>query len=818
VRVSVVIVNYQGVEDTLRCIEGFAGIDWPRQDLQLVVVDNASGGGEAERIRVAHPEVTVVDAGGNLGFAGGCNLGVRKSTGDVIAFVNNDAKPDPGFVRESVRLLAANGDIGAVATKVLDWEGGRIDFVDAGMSWYGQAFKLHVGAQDTGEFDVERDVLFGTGSALVVRRTAFEIIGGFDESFFMFFEDVDLGWRMWLAGYRVRFVPAAVTYHRHHASMSAVGSWREHYLLERNALAMIYKNYDDENLAAFLPGALALTARRGVVRSGRDPHELDLAHGNAPGEPGETSVSKSLLASLYALDAFGADLPRLAEARAAVQALRRRPDREIVGLFRTPMQDNMSEAAFTGVHRGIAKVLGIESHLHRRLKILVATGDAVTARMAGPAIRAWHIAETLSHEHEVVLASTVACDVPDPRFKTKQVNAADIVGLEAWADVIVFQGYLMHEHPVLRSSGKILVVDIYDPFHLEQLEQARDLGEEKRRDVVASATGVLNEQLARGDFFMCASEKQRDFWLGQLSALGRVNPEVYDQDESLGSLISVVPFGVENSPPVKTAAGMRGVIDGIGDGDKIVLWGGGIYNWFDPLTLIRAIDVVRESMPEIRLVFMGVKHPNPAVPKMRMASTAEQLADSLGLTGKHVFFNHGWVPYRERQNFLLEANVGVSTHLDHVETAFSFRTRMLDYMWASLPIVCTTGDSLAELVDRHDLGATVAPGDVDALAQALLNVLGDPERSERHRRNIAVIAATYRWQQTLAPLVAFCRKPLRAADLRTRAVAGTVRVVEPRWGGLRGDAGLLLAYLRAGGPRLLLLKASQRLRRVLGMR
>src|SRR3954452_21143707 len=217
----------------------------------------------------------------------------------------------------------------------------------------------------------------------------------------------------------------------------------------------------------------------------------------------------------------------------------------------------------------------------------------------------------------------------------------------------------MEEFPVLKSSRKPVVVDMYDPFHLEQLEQARDLSEQGRRDTVQSATAVLNEQILRGDFFLCASEKQRDFWLGQMAGLGRVNPVVYDRDETLGSLISVVPFGVEDEPPVATRRAVKGVIPGIAEDDKVVLWGGGIYNWFDPLTLIRAMAVVAERVPTARLLFMGVKHPNPEVPQMRMAVEAEQLAADLGLLGSVVVFNHDWVPYEERHNFLLESDIGV---------------------------------------------------------------------------------------------------------------------------------------------------------------
>ena len=814
----VVIVNYNGAADTVACLDAFRHVVWPSGRPEVVVVDNASSGDDVDVIRAAHPDVEVVSSPRNVGFAAGCNLGAARSSAGVLAFVNNDAKPAPGFLVEATQVLFSRGDIGAVATKVLDEAGELIDFVDAGQSWYGQAFKLHVGEPDQASLDVERDVLFGTGSALVVRKAVFDEVGGFDPAYFMFFEDVDLGWRIWLAGYRVRYAPGAVTYHKHHASMSSIGSWREQYLLERNALWTIYKNYDDENLARVLPGAIALSVRRGVELSGADPTALDLEHGNVAGEPATAEVHRSLLASTFAVDAFASSLGRLAGERARIQAGRRRPDTEILRLFRSPFQANIPQPGFTEALEGVTEAFGVRSVFSRRSKIVVATGDTVADRMAGPAIRAWHIAEALSAEHDVRLVTTSDCDLTDPRFEISHVNALDMVQMERWADVIVFQGYLMHEHPCLRHSQKVVVVDVYDPFHLEQLEQARDLGEEARRHVVASATGVLNEQLERGDFFMCASDKQRDFWLGQLAALGRVNPAVYDDDESLGSFISVVPFGVGNAPPRKTAPGMRGVIDGIGETDKIVLWGGGIYNWFDPITLIRAIDRARDRVPDIRLVFMGVKHPNPAVPEMRMAVDAERVADELGLLGTHVFFNRQWVAYKNRQNFLLEADIGVSTHLDHVETAFSFRTRILDYLWATLPIVCTQGDSLATLVHERDLGATVPPLDVDALADAMVGILTDPEAVARHKANIVQVAEAYRWELTLAPLVEFCRRPRRAADVSTGPLpeaTGRVAVHEPRWGGVTGDVRLVGQYLREGGGRLLVHKMRQRSVRML---
>jgi glycosyltransferase involved in cell wall biosynthesis len=373
-------------------------------------------------------------------------------------------------------------------------------------------------------------------------------------------------------------------------------------------------------------------------------------------------------------------------------------------------------------------------------------------------------------------------------------------------------------------SDRVFVADIYDPRHLEQLEQSRDGGEHRRRMGVRHATAVLNDQLLRGDFLLCASEKQRDLWLGQLGALGRVNTATYDADPDLRALLTVAPFGIEDQPPVRTGPGIRGVVPGVGPDDQVVLWGGGIYNWFDPLTLVRAVDRVRHHHPRLRLVFMGMRHPNPDVPEMRMAVATRALSDELGLTGTHVFFNEGWVPYDERQNHLLDADIAVSTHYQHVETAFSFRTRILDYLWASLPVVCTEGDALADLVAREGLGITVPPEDVDALADALSALLGDQARADRCRHEIARVADDLRWARVLEPLVAFCRDPRRAPDHMQRLVDPTHPDVPlllrggPAGRGpsvLTRDLALLRRHLAEGGPRLAVERLGARARRLL---
>ena len=224
----------------------------------------------------------------------------------------------------------------------------------------------------------------------------------------------------------------------------------------------------------------------------------------------------------------------------------------------------------------------------------------------------------------------------------------------------------------------------------------------------------------------------------------------------------------------------------------------------------------------MRLFFLGLRHPNPDVPEMRMAVATRELSEQLGLTGSHVFFNEDWVAYEDRQNYLLESDVGVSTHLDHVETAFSFRTRILDYLWARLPVVATGGDALAELIDTRILGITVPPGDVEALEEALFRVLDDEEFAVLCRKNIDGVAGEFTWTKVLDPLIRFCREPQRAPDLAAtepevlREQMPT-RLREPRIlrsgvAHLRRDAALAREYFRAGGLRMVVSKALSRLR------
>ena len=377
--------------------------------------------------------------------------------------------------------------------------------------------------------------------------------------------------------------------------------------------------------------------------------------------------------------------------------------------------------------------------------------------MAGPGIRYYQFARELSKTHDVTLVVPNRDSRLDEDFAvvaTPDFGFGSFRALARQADVVVAQ----HLGPITTTYLSRLdaktIYDLYVPSATENLPlHAGEGGRSSyRRLAYGSNAATQRLALAAGDAFICASERQRDLWLGTLSALGRIELDRFAADPSLRDLIDVVPFGTEAEAPRQTRRVLKGVVDGIGEQDKVLLWGGGIFNWFDPLTAIRAMKHVAASREDVKLFFLGVRHPNPVVGTTRMASEAMTLSDSLGLTGRQVFFNDEWVPYHERQNYFLEADIGVSAHFDTVETRFAFRTRLLDYFWAGLPCVVTQGDVLGDLVAERALGRTVGFEDVDGWVEAIVSLVDDPAACEAARERVREVRGAFLWPRVVENL------------------------------------------------------------------
>jgi glycosyltransferase involved in cell wall biosynthesis len=391
--------------------------------------------------------------------------------------------------------------------------------------------------------------------------------------------------------------------------------------------------------------------------------------------------------------------------------------------------------------------------------VLFLTSDPVGSEMGGNAIRAHELARMVGRHAPTVLAGPAGEGAPPDGVATEPFDPARPEALRPLidaADVIVTPPQGAVTTSWLRRSKAVLVYDLYDPGALEALEIHAGASPVRRRFWTMLAVDHLLDALHLGNHFICATERQRDLWLGAMVATRLLTPPAYDADPTLRSVIDVVPFGMPENPPEPTdAGGVRARFPQIRDDAEIVLWNGGIWNWLDPETAVHAVALLARRRPRLRLVFMG--RPPLGETDARAARAARDVASKAGLLDRIVFFNDAWVPYAQRSAWLLDANCALSTHLDHLETRFAFRTRLLDCLWARVPVVCTEGDELAERILGSDLGAVAPPGDAAALASALERVLDRGKAS--YAAALAGAASELSWPAVAGPLIRYVMQP-----------------------------------------------------------
>jgi GT2 family glycosyltransferase len=421
--VSVVVLNYNGRQHLEPCFESLLALDYPSDRLELVCVDNGSTDGSVELMRERFPQVRLVETGTNLGFAGGNNAGARAAQGGIVAFLNNDTRVPSNWLRPLVRPLAEEPDLACTGSKIVSWDGRLLEFCGGAVNFLGYGFQEGFGSLYPKDCRQQREVLFVCGGAMAIRRDLFLEVGGFDEDFFAFYEDSDLGWRLWILGYRVLSVPGSVVYHRHHGTVSSVADWKRRFLYERNALFSIVKNYEEENLARVLPVALMLLLKRARYMTGADAEEYRIAPERAdapayslrepenpwtlsyyvretvrtlfkdgPGvlatrtreelkrrlgkseplyppkqidrppatDPGFEQVPRAAIAHLLAGDDLIRYWPRLMEKRAWIQARRRRSDGEIFRLFGRPLQLSFLEDEYEAAQGLLVRAFGLD--------------------------------------------------------------------------------------------------------------------------------------------------------------------------------------------------------------------------------------------------------------------------------------------------------------------------------------------------------------------------------------------------------------------------------------------------------------------------
>jgi GT2 family glycosyltransferase len=249
--VSVIVVNWNGLSWLADCLGSLRVQTCP--SYEVILVDNASSDGSVDYVRQRFPEVQVVALEENRGFAGGNNAGAAVASGRFLAFLNNDAVAEPGWL-EALRqsLLAAARPALATSLVVFADDPGVVDSAGDGWLRVGTGFK-HGHGQPAENYRRAGEVFGACGAACMIRRHAFLELGGFDESFFLVFEDVDLSFRARLSGHTCYFVPSAVVRHAGSASLGRSSATSVYYG-QRNVEWVFWKNTPTPLLLRSLPG------------------------------------------------------------------------------------------------------------------------------------------------------------------------------------------------------------------------------------------------------------------------------------------------------------------------------------------------------------------------------------------------------------------------------------------------------------------------------------------------------------------------------------------------------------------------------------
>ena len=390
-------------------------------------------------------------------------------------------------------------------------------------------------------------------------------------------------------------------------------------------------------------------------------------------------------------------------------------------------------------------------------RIALLPSEPLRARMAGIGLRYLELARRLPRPglEVVVLTPGEPAEVPvlpggtpSCGAQVRRFERGRLAELVADCDAAVAQGQLANDL-LLECRALPVAIDLYDPWLIENLHYRETLGLDPYRN--DHATWVL--QMSRGDFFLCSSEEQRCFYLGFLAALGRLNPRRIEMDPTLDGLIAPVPFGVPDELPPH-----QPVLPERRDGGRRLLFGG-LYDWYDPFTLLEALARL-EALPWTLLL---VENPNPASTPQRRFAEVRAWCEARGWWGSPTsparVESIPWVPFERRYDLLRDVDALVATHRPSIESDLALRTRFLDAFAAGCPAVASDGGTVARLMRDAGAGWVAPPGDPEALAACLAEVLAGGEAVEAKRRAGLGLARRFAWETVLAPLVAWCRAP-----------------------------------------------------------
>lgn len=283
-KISIVILNWNGKKDTLECLESLQNMEHGVWTIETIVVDNASTDGSAAEISRRYPEIMLLENKKNLGFAEGNNVGIRKALengADDILILNNDTLIDKNLVNELLNVLEKDKTIGMAGPKIYfapgneyhqgryeDSQRGKVIWYAGGLLDWQNMLATHRGVDkvDHGQYEKAEETDFVTGCALMIKREVLEKIGLFNPKYFLYWEDTDLCERAKRAGFKIFYVPQAFLWHKNASSSDKPGSKLHQYYQTRNRLLFAHQFASLRTKLAIIREALRDIKSGGIKR------------------------------------------------------------------------------------------------------------------------------------------------------------------------------------------------------------------------------------------------------------------------------------------------------------------------------------------------------------------------------------------------------------------------------------------------------------------------------------------------------------------------------------------------------------------------
>ncbi len=240
--ISIIIPNFNGKKHLDECLQSLESIEF--DDYETVFVDNASSDGSVRFVKDNFPDVKILSLDHNYGFAEACNLGVEKSLGDYIVFLNNDTRVDAYWLRELMNALKTYGDNHIYSSKILFYdEPEKINTIGGIITPMGSGLDIHFRKKDKDKYNKVRPVASPSGCSMLLKKTLFIEMDGFDNDYFAYLEDVDFGWRCWLKGHKTYYIPESIVYHKYGSTGGKIDTPFRVFNVQKNRLFNILKNF-----------------------------------------------------------------------------------------------------------------------------------------------------------------------------------------------------------------------------------------------------------------------------------------------------------------------------------------------------------------------------------------------------------------------------------------------------------------------------------------------------------------------------------------------------------------------------------------------